>query len=285
MDATRKVRSYVGLEVRNGEFAEPIRITREGVSHTLTEAGDDLLLAATHLPDLIRTARKTGEPRAPADPAGKDRNVRRVHTLTGTLLIDEDRFMTVIQVKETHQGQLFYDLGLVQKGGGSRSVALRNEGVEAGRGSQGAAADPNIGDATKPRNSGVFRIRERAGGDFEVEFVLTDAFVGKARQLTARLRRELDRLGLADVGLRVSESITAIVGGERFAADGQYFRDLIDIALGAADPDATLHHEAVHAMRRMGLFTDTEWAVLSRKSRAEWIDRFDIARKVRFSHQ
>lgn len=125
------------------------------------------------------------------------------------------------------------------------------------------------------RDDGAYRVRQSTGG-IQVEFALSESFVDKAKAVTASLRKELDGLGLKDVSVRVSESIAALIDGQRFAVDGQYFRNAIDIALDAKDTASTLHHEAVHAMRKMGLFSETEWAILSRKSKAEWMGRFNI---------
>ena len=38
---------------------------------------------------------------------------------------------------------------------------------------------------------------------------------------------------------------------------------VIDVAMRSLDPKATLHHEAVHALRQLGLFTNEEWKILS----------------------
>lgn len=277
LDALKQIRAYGGTEVRHGEFADPIRITRAGIDHTLVGAGDDLILAATRLPDIIRTAEKVGKPEKPKSPLGKDRGIKAVHRLRGTLLIDDERFTTSITVKESNQGQLFYDLAIVRKGTASRPAAFRLTETGPSGNSSRDGADENIG-GTPPNRNGAFLIREQTGS-VTTEFVLTKPFVEKAAALGNELRKELDGLGLSDVGLRVSEKISAIADGQRFEADGRYFRNMIDIALDAADPAATLNHEALHALRNMGLFSDTEWAILSRKSKSEWLDRYDIAEK------
>ncbi len=125
-------------------------------------------------------------------------------------------------------------------------------------------------------STGAFRISDRAGG-VETEFVLTEAFVEKAAELTSRLRKELDKLGLSDIGLRVSESISAIISGKRFEADGRFFRNVIDVALDTSDPSSTLNHEAIHALRKLGLFSTNEWSILARKAESSWNDQYGIA--------
>lgn len=125
------------------------------------------------------------------------------------------------------------------------------------------------------RKGEAFRVREQSAG-IETELVLTDAFVEKAEALSKTLRSSLDQMGLKDVSVRVSESIRAIINGQSFAADGRYFKGLIDVALDGGNPLSTLDHEAIHAMRRMGLFSETEWSILSRKSKKEWMGRYKI---------
>ena len=40
---------------------------------------------------------------------------------------------------------------------------------------------------------------------------------------------------------------------------------VIDVVLCSGDPTLTVHHEVVHEVFDLGLFTDIEWAILSRK--------------------
>ncbi len=115
-DAVAAVRKLAGMNVRNGEFTRPIRIARTGIDHTIIGAGEDLLAAASRLPDLIRTAERTGPPETPKAPTGRDRGVLRVHRLTGLVVVDGKRFQTLIVVKERADGNLFYDLALLRRG-------------------------------------------------------------------------------------------------------------------------------------------------------------------------
>lgn len=143
---------------------------------------------------------------------------------------------------------------------------------------QAPAMRTRAGETSTPppgAGKGAYLIRESAGG-VDTELMLSEAFVEKADELARALRKSLDQMGLKDVAVRVSESIRAIINGQSFAADGRYLKGVIDVALDAPDPTSTLDHEAIHAMRRLGLFTDTEWSILSRKSDKEWRDRYDI---------
>ncbi|TIV83892.1 MAG: hypothetical protein E5V64_06020 [Mesorhizobium sp.] len=106
----------------------------------------------------------------------------------------------------------------------------------------------------------------------------TDAFKAQAQAVGKRLRAELDRLGLSDIGLRISETLGLMVDGKLYPANGSYFRKLVSVALDAdTNPDSILDHEAIHALRDVGAFGQDEWAILERKSRKEWRDRYEIA--------
>ena len=105
----------------------------------------------------------------------------------------------------------------------------------------------------------------------------SDEFRNRAQAIGARLRAELDRLGLKDIGLRISEQLGMMVDGMLHAADGSYFRKLISIALDAENPDAVLDHEAIHALRDVKAFGKDEWAILERQSRKKWMADHKIA--------
>jgi hypothetical protein len=74
----------------------------------------------------------------------------------------------------------------------------------------------------------------------------------------------LDRIGLHDVGLNLTNKIEYWIDGKLTSADGFYLRKAITLALDAQSPAKMLHHEALHAIRDMGLFTDGEWGILAR---------------------
>ena len=89
------------------------------------------------------------------------------------------------------------------------------------------------------------------------------------RKWHKRLRAELSRRGLADVRL-VTTSIEDLF--ERFGekgAEGRFQRALgqlaqtIEVAHNAKDPLRTLNHEIIHALRAMGVISDTEWEKLA----------------------
>lgn len=90
------------------------------------------------------------------------------------------------------------------------------------------------------------------------------------REVGPALRKELDAANLKRVRLRNRTDVdwqgATMPGPTGF-----------DIVIAASlDPRATLHHEVVHVLRRMDLFTPDEWSALTKKAAREWVEAFDI---------
>jgi N12 class adenine-specific DNA methylase/predicted RNA methylase len=110
--------------------------------------------------------------------------------------------------------------------------------------------------------------------------VASDGFTEKVPFLEKALRAELDKMGLADVGLKLVSEITMTddqTGAPAGRADATYWRKLVTIALDAKDKTLALRHEAVHALRRLSLFTKAEWATLERMARDTWMSEHKVA--------
>lgn len=148
------------------------------------------------------------------------------------------------------------------RGAGRRTEA---QGQQPDRSQQNDAPEGGQGKETPLDDDIPFKLRLEPAG-------LAD----RAPDVTANIRADLGRLGLADVGLRFVEKIRSVVDGQEVAADGRYLKGLIEIALDTADPQATMQHEAIHALRDLGAFTDKEWARLESRSRKVWMKRYDI---------
>lgn len=119
-----------------------------------------------------------------------------------------------------------------------------------------------------------------AGPNARFEGKIALAFSPEFRKARAdvakRLRERLDGLGLKKIAVRVADRILMADPDGNAPIDGYYQRKLITIALDSASPDFTLDHEAIHAMRSLGLFTDAEWRILSIESRKTWVPRYDV---------
>jgi len=89
----------------------------------------------------------------------------------------------------------------------------------------------------------------------------------EAIEKTKELRAKLDKMGLQDVGLKIVEAINA-------KADGSYEAKLIQIALDSEHPVRTMRHEAMHALKELGFFTDAQWASLEKMARSKWVGQY-----------
>jgi hypothetical protein len=85
------------------------------------------------------------------------------------------------------------------------------------------------------------------------------------------LRNLLNKFGLKDVGLKILDGMTD---------SGSYAAQIIRIAADAANPVRTLRHEAIHALRELGFFTDAQWKSLSKMAKDKWIDQYLKQRNV-----
>lgn len=100
-----------------------------------------------------------------------------------------------------------------------------------------------------------------------------------ASAIEGDMRERLDALGLGDVGVRVVDALRAFVNGRPASIDGMYLRRMITVAMDGADMARTLNHEAIHALRDLGLFTRSEWSVLSARAERDWMGRYRIAER------
>lgn len=104
----------------------------------------------------------------------------------------------------------------------------------------------------------------------------TEKLRAAAPSIGEQMRAALDQMGLGHIGLRMVEAIVHTQDGKASLADGRYFKGYIDIALDAKDPHAVVNHEAIHALKRTGAFTNKEWDALTRRAEGTWLRQYDI---------
>jgi uncharacterized protein len=118
--------------------------------------------------------------------------------------------------------------------------------------------------------SQFFDLNNKADVDNKFLYSLGSA---KAQQsnFEQTLRTLLNKFGLKDVGLSIIEGMQDA---------GSYAQQLIRIADRADNPIRTLRHEAIHALRELGFFTDAQWKSLSKMAKDKWIDQYLKQRNV-----
>ena len=149
---------------------------------------------------------------------------------------------------------------------------------EAGAAPEGLAAGDEPMFAMRPLDGDrSYSIDTTPAGTMFARLAFSQKFQDTVERIYPLLRAELDRMGLREVGLRLADRIDVIFNGKRLGvADGLYFRKAITLAIDNDKIAGTLHHEALHALRRLGLFKDTEWEILRRESQRTWRARFKI---------
>ena len=98
-----------------------------------------------------------------------------------------------------------------------------------------------------------------------------DALTGKLNEIAAKIAP------MADLALYDTESVPYL----KPASVGAYYHEesLIALALRSTeiDPQATLHHEAIHALRSYQLFSDAEWNSLKEHADKQgWIEKYEL---------
>lgn len=103
----------------------------------------------------------------------------------------------------------------------------------------------------------------------------SDRFAQEGKELVVEMRQALDQMGLKNVGLKFEDTMTRFVDGKLDEVTGSYFNNLITASLSSTNVKRTVNHEAIHAMKDLGLFTDAEWKILSNKAKSQWIKKYD----------
>jgi uncharacterized protein YfcZ (UPF0381/DUF406 family) len=111
----------------------------------------------------------------------------------------------------------------------------------------------------------------------QVKTPYSDKFIADGKKLAADARKSLDKMGLKDVGLKFEEQIIRRLDGKSDEISGAYMDNLIRVSLSSSDPIRTLNHEALHAMKDLGMFSQKEWTTLEDMAKSKWMDQYDIA--------
>jgi hypothetical protein len=151
-------------------------------------------------------------------------------------------------------------------------LEARQKQQMARRGGQQGLGDQAGGLFSSERDQGsLFLVSEQTGQPITPK---------QANDLEADLRARLDAMGLQRVQLRVGTRETLARPGATRGPDGQYVPSmkLIRVAADAINGSTfTLSHEAVHALRDLGAFSQSDWTLLER---AAW-GRADIQASVK----
>jgi hypothetical protein len=107
----------------------------------------------------------------------------------------------------------------------------------------------------------------------------------RVQAVTSRLRGVLDQMGLQDVGLRVSNKLETMVNGQMTPVDGFYLDRVVNASLSSSRGVlGAFGHETTHALRDLGMFSDKEWNILTRKAKDEWMKKYAVGDADRYGN-
>lgn len=135
-------------------------------------------------------------------------------------------------------------------------------------------------DALKQKYSDEFNSRKASGERFEIpQTPYADKFLAEAEELARKLRSSLDKMGLKDIGLNLEDAMIRMKNGKMSEVNGSYFQKLISLSLSGDNIFRTMNHEALHAMRDLGFFSDADWKILSDMAQKVWIKKYRIDKR------
>lgn len=243
LDLQKKARAWYrqNLTFRTVTSSDGAKVNFTRAGEGKMRAGDRIMRAVP----AIRAILEQGQHEGPFPPSDKwaARGVVAAHRYTAPVEIDGQTHRFGVLVQEMKDGRRFYVLSDKPDdlGAGGRSSLI--EGA-----SQHGPKEITPGDIN------LFVVDQSDKG--EVSSDLTDA--------RSALEDRLGQLRLSD---KVRLAIVDTLGGQ---AAGQYRDKLITIATDTAQGAAfTLDHEAIHALRDLGMFNTTEWAILSAAARRD----------------
>lgn len=105
----------------------------------------------------------------------------------------------------------------------------------------------------------------------------TEKLTKNVDELARRMRKSLDQMGLKEIGLNLEKNLKEMVNGKLTPVSGKYLEKVISVSLESNNVFRTLNHEAIHALKALGMFSDAEWAVLENYAEKHWMKDFNIA--------
>lgn len=215
-----------------------VRINTRGVREVL-RGGEDILRAVPALPAILEKG--TLIERRDGDGKG----TRNMWIYAANVVLDGRTMALGAMVRETANGDFQYSINKMMAGG-PEATAEAAGGAE----KSSIQAELEAGDG-----SGI--------NLFPVDAADNPSTAADMAGVEDRLREQLADLRLAD---KVKLKIVETLGG----AAGTYHNGIVSVALDTPQGAAfTVNHEAIHALRGMGLFKPEEWAILAAAARRD----------------
>ena len=219
----------------------PVTFNTHGMRESTERRGDYLLRAIPAIPDILAKGELLGG--APGDRLG----ITKVSWVKALVRVADRDINVMLSVREHTDGK-------------SRQYSLHAFGGVGGRFSQTEGATESGPDGKSPPTGfNIYLIDEHSNNADEEA---SGSWAGVYSDLTSRLKK----LGIADrVMLMLNQQIA-----DNPKIAGRYFNGVIEVALGSTqDNEMSLNHEAVHALRDLGLFLPAEWKTLESAALAD----------------
>ena len=155
----------------------------------------------------------------------------------------------------------------------AEAQAMKDRAEIAAR-SQEAAGTFELGQTAEDNLSGQQSLIPR---NEVIETPHTDKFLADADKLAKSLRNSLNLMGLKDVALNLEDSVYNLVKGKMTEVNATYFNKLISLSLSGENMVRSLNHEAIHAMKDLGFFSEKDWNILTKEAEKTWMEKYNIA--------
>lgn len=289
LDMGRKARAWFKAHLRAKTItsSDGVKVSFGRVGESKINGGDRIFSAVPAIADII----SKGEHAGPIAPSEKwaERGVTGTHTYTAPVKIGDEVRRYGVMVHEMADGRRFYYL-TDNPGDYVGGQPIKAEGRKYALPEVEVTAD----------NLNLFSVDDEINVDFLPLEEIPDEWAARlaardaqdmemgvdARAERARYKATIDQLGSRMDRLGLTERVTLMVKGKLLRmenAAGTYRNGIIEVALSSKQsPLDTINHEAIHALRDLGLIYDGEWAALARAARADTAMMSSIRR--RYAH-
>ena len=246
----------------------PVNFNQRGRNKTVSGGKGDLILRAV---PAIRAIIEQGDV-VLREPGDRPHVAERIVISAPVVLMGQVRNFAV-SVHRTPDGHYQYDFTSDRSSGGPGIGARLASAGERSDSSEGAASEVNLielrGNFKAPINEaplGKPDLRAPNPLDKAITQQHVQALVNAVGEAGKRI------LGRQGIGINI---FMRMAPGENphFNPD----TEIIHLALQAhTDARLTIRHEAMHALRQVGVFSPTEWAILARQAKKDWIYKYSI---------
>lgn len=102
----------------------------------------------------------------------------------------------------------------------------------------------------------------------------------KVQAAVVDLRLMLDEMGLTETALEIVDNL--MVSGARANAAYWDTRNLIMLSKDAPNQYNSVGHEALHALKNLGVFKEQEWKMLEATAKKKWLKKYNIEERYPF---